>query len=93
MKRIATKEDIKEGDKVIALVEEYAGRGEEAFDGDVLYTTDKGVAICYLSGYKSRTDDITWDKILAKVDKRRKWVDLKGINYSGNFQIFNAETE
>ena len=84
---IATKKNLLEGDTVIFLCDEYRRGEKSAFDGQIQFVNDETVSVIYLSGYKSRNDDIPYEDILAKVDKSKPWVELE-VNYSGHFQVF-----
>ena len=63
--------ELKQGDVVVFNVTIYAGGKEEVYDGNVIYVDNerKTVCVCYLEGYKSRTDDIPFDKMIAKFDE------------------------
>lgn len=63
--------ELKEGDIVVFNVTVYAGRKEEVYDGNVIYVDKdrKTVCVCYLEGYKSRSDVIPFEKMIAKYDE------------------------
>lgn len=80
---------LKKGDTVICMISEYRVDQKRAFDCTVQHVSDKGASVCYLSGYKSRNDDVPWADIVAKVDKTKPWVQLDDIPFSGSFHVFN----
>lgn len=90
----ASRQTVKPSDTLICLIDEW-GRGEKrAFDGYVTRVTAKGADVCYLSGYRSRNDHVPWGDVVAKVDNRRAWVDLReavapDVNYTGHFLVFS----
>lgn len=52
-------------------------------DGNVIFIDDerKLVSICWLEGYKSRNDDVPYEKVIAKYDPNGKYMEFE--NYSG----------
>ena len=79
--------ELKNGDEVIFNVTVYAGGKEEVYDGTVICVDEKWktVSVCYLEGYKSRTDVIPFKKMIAKADESGKemlfggWIRGKSI--------------
>lgn len=63
--------ELKPNDEVVFNVTVYAGDKEQVYDGSVIYINNdkKTVCVCYLDGYKSRTDDIPFEKMIAKADE------------------------
>lgn len=63
--------ELKPNDTVVFYVIIYADRKEEVYDGNVIYIDNerKAVCVCYLEGYKSRSDIIPFDKMIAKADE------------------------
>lgn len=63
--------ELKPSDTVVFNVTVYAGDKEKVYDGNVIYVDNerKAVCVCYLEGYKSRTDDIPFGKMIAKADE------------------------
>jgi len=62
---------------------------EDIYDGEVLSVDEKGVTVVYLyDGYKSGTDDVLLEDILAKVDLKAPRIKLKNTPYSGNFIVY-----
>lgn len=81
------------GNVIIFNCDEFCNGDKQQFDGHIQIISDKGVDVIYLSGYRSRNDFIEWKDIIAKVDKRRKWVRLESAPFSGNFQVLNDVNE
>ncbi len=79
--------NVKVGNTVIFLVDEWRNGEKSDFDGSVTSVTDTGVDVCYLSGFRSRNDFIPWSDVLAKLDKRRAWVKVPDTCYSGHFLL------
>ncbi|NFH01317.1 hypothetical protein FC831_13700 [Clostridium botulinum] len=77
-------EDLKSGD--IVIFKRYSDTlEEETFqDGNVIgvYPEIKEVDIVWLEGYKSKSDSVKYEKVIAKYDKNGKHMKF-GI-YSGN---------
>lgn len=63
--------ELKPKDIVVFNVTVYAGGKEEVYDGNVIYVDKerKTVCVCYLEGYKSRSDIIPFEKMIAKYDE------------------------
>lgn len=72
--------DLKQGDIVVFNVTVYAGEKEEVYDGNVIYVDNsrKSVCVCYLEGYKSRSDIIPFEKMIAKADENGEEMDFGG---------------
>ena len=85
----ASSENIKVGNTIIFNCDEYNDGNTQDFDGHVQIVDEKGVHVVYLSGYRSRNDFIPYSDVLAKVDKRKAWIRLSNVPYSGNFVEFN----
>jgi hypothetical protein len=82
---VANEACVKKGDTIIFNVDEYRDGSIDQFDGHVLSASDQGVSVVYLSGYKSRNDDISWSDVIAKLDKRKPYIKLKRAPFSGHF--------
>lgn len=63
--------ELKPNDTVVFYVTAYSGGKEEVYDGNVIYVDNerKTVCVCYLEGYKSRSDIIPFEKMIAKADE------------------------
>lgn len=63
--------ELKQGDVVVFNVTVYADGKEETYDGNVISVNNerKTVSVCYLEGYKSRNDNIPFNKMIAKADE------------------------
>lgn len=72
--------DLKQGDIVVFYVTVYAGEDESSYDGNVIavYPDTRKVAVCYLEGYKSRSDIIPYEKMIAKYDKNGEVMKFGG---------------
>lgn len=79
---------VKQDDTVIFLCDEYRNGKKECFDGKVLYTTEQGAEVLYLSGYRSRNDLVPFEDIIAKVDLSMPEIKLDEHPYSGHFIKF-----
>lgn len=85
--------DLQPNDEVVFNVKVYAGdEKEDTYDGTVLFVNKKmrTVTVCYLEGYKSRTDDIPFEKMLAKADENGEEM-LFGGWIRGNSVLLEAE--
>lgn len=80
---------VKQDDTVIFLCDEYRDGRKECFDGKVLHTTDQGAEVLYLSGYRSRSDLIPFEDIIAKVDLSMPEIKLDEHPYRGHFIKFS----
>lgn len=87
---IASKQTVKPGNTLIFMCDERRDGNVVAFDGSVQSVSEDGVHVVYLSGYRSSNDFIPWKNIVAKVDKRKPYVKLKGVAYSGRFLVFSG---
>lgn len=63
--------DLKENDLVLFKTYSDILKRDRAEVGNAIYVREdnKTVAISWLDGYQSRTDDIEFDKVIAKIDK------------------------
>lgn len=61
--------DLKPNDNVVFMVDPYGEGREQYFDGHVISVYEKVIFVSYLYGYKSMTDPIPYDKMIAKYDK------------------------
>lgn len=77
--------DLKIGDIIIFLCDEWRDGQKSDFDGNILSVSETGVDVVYLSGYRSRNDFIPFDDIVAKVDKSMPEIKLNRANYRGRF--------
>lgn len=59
---------LKPNDNVVFKADPYGEGREQYFDGHVVSVQDKIVFVCYLCGYKSMTDPIPYEKMVAKYD-------------------------
>lgn len=83
-------ENIKVGDTLICMIDEW-GRGEKsAFDGHVTWMNSRGVDVSYLSGYRSRNDFVPWADIVAKLDMSQPRVLVADGAFEGHFAVFSA---
>jgi hypothetical protein len=83
-------DNVKEGDVVIAMIDEWRDGSVNAFDCNVLDINDKGVEVVYLSGYRSRNDFVEWGNVVAKVDKSKPVVSVANGTFSGHFMSFES---
>ena len=90
---IASPFTLKVGNTIIFKCGEYRNNDIQEFDGNVQFISYKGVDVLYASGYNSRHDFISFCDIIAKVDKRKRWVKLENANYSGYFVEFDTVTK
>lgn len=60
--------DLNPNDNVVFKHDPYGEGREQYFDGHVISVHDKVVFVCYLYGYKSMSDAIPYDKMIAKYD-------------------------
>lgn len=63
--------ELKENDLIVLKTYSDILKREHAEVGNVIYVRqdNKTVAILWLDGYHTRTDDIEFDKVIAKIDK------------------------
>ena len=63
--------ELKQNDTVVFYVTTCTGGKEEVYDGNVIYVDKEreNVCVCYLEGYKSRSDVIPFSKMIAKYDE------------------------
>lgn len=81
-------DEVRVGNIVIFYVDEFRNGHAQPFDGHVQDVRKEGVDVLYLSGHRSRHDFIPWADIIAKVDKRRRFVRLKLAMFSGRFEVY-----
>lgn len=82
---------LQENEQVVFKVDPYHNNEKRVFDGSVIYVSPdrKQVCVCYLEGYKSRTDDIPYEDMLAVYDKEGNY--MKFDNISGPSRKLVAE--
>lgn len=85
---VATCSAIKTGDTVICMIDEWRRGEKQAFDGTVTWKNERGVDVCYLSGYRSRNDFVEWGDVVAKLDMRCKRVTVADGAFEGHFRVF-----
>lgn len=74
-------------DTIFFLVDEW-NRGEKFMEsGTIIYKTSQYVTVCYLSGYRSRTDNILYNDIHGKLNMSMPWVEIPG--WSGHIETFS----
>ena len=86
----ANTENVKVGDTIIFKCDEYNNGDIQEFSGQVQYIDEKGVGAIYLSGYRSRNDDIPFEDIFAVLDKSKPWIELKYAPFNGHFIEFDC---
>lgn len=79
---------VSKGDTLICMIDEWRLGAKQAFDGNVISKTEKGVELCYLSGYRSRNDFVEWKDVVAKLDLRCKRVKVADGAFVGHFRVF-----
>ncbi len=72
--------ELKNGDIVLFYTDLGFGR-EIVMDGTVMSVQNERVRICFLEGYKSRTEDIPHGKVISVYDPEGE--DMRIENYSG----------
>ena len=82
---------VKLNNTIIFNADEYRNGNIEQFDGHVQSINEKGVDVLYLSRCKSRNGFITWENVIAKLDKRKPYISLKKAPYKGFFIEFNQQ--
>lgn len=87
----ANNKNIKVGNIVIFKIE--TGHGLSEFDGNIVNVGDKSVDIVYLEGCRSRNCTIKYSEIIAKLDKRKPWINLENSIYNGQFLEFKQLSE
>ncbi len=82
--------DLKLNENVVFKVSVY-GDEEEIYDGNVLSVNKNNntVTVCYLEGYHSRTDNISFKNMLAVYDENGEY--MKFDNISGKSALLIAE--
>lgn len=86
---IASMDTIKPNNIVICRIKDNISKEDDYWDCNVIGTYENFVTVCYLEGYKSRTDNIQYKDIIAKVDQRRKWISLPNNIFKGQFLVFD----
>lgn len=83
--------DLKEMEQVVFRVDPYYQGNKEVFFGNVInvYPESKRVDVVYLEGYKSRSDAIPYDDMLAVYDEDGEWMSFGGV--SGKSILLKAE--
>lgn len=79
-------DEIKEGDTIICMIDEFNNGNKSSFDCTVLSKLNNGFDVIYLSGYRSRNDFVSLNDVIAKVDLSQPVVSVKG--FSGHFKVF-----
>ena len=79
------------GDTLICMIDEWNRGDKQAFDGTVTWKNQRGVDVCYLSGYRSRNDFVEWKDVVAKLDLRCKRVRVADGAFEGHFQVFASQ--
>lgn len=87
---VASIDNIKPDNTIIFNCDEYRDGNVNQFDGQVLYVTEEGAEVVYLSGHSSRNDLIPWKDILAKLDKRKPYISLSNAPFKGHFIEFSS---
>jgi len=81
--------ELKQGEQVVFLV--YCDIYEEEIYevGNVIYVDDERerIGISYLEGYKSRSEDFGYSKVISKYDKNGEFMEFG--NISGNSILIN----
>jgi len=75
-------EQLKNGDIVIFKIHSDEMEEDIFQDGNVLdvYADRKEISIIYLEGYKSRNDNIPYDKVIAKFDLNGKYMTFGNLS-------------
>lgn len=83
--------DLKKMEQVVFRVDPYYQGNKEVFFGNVInvYPESKRVDVVYLEGYKSRSDAIPYDDMLAVYDEDGEWMSFGGV--SGKSILLKAE--
>jgi len=73
--------ELKQGEQVVFLIYDDICEKEVYDTGNVIYVDDenKRIGISYLEGYKSRSDDFNYNKVIAKYDKNGEYMNFNGI--------------
>lgn len=79
------KETVKCDDTIFFLVDEWHRGNKRMESGTILYKTDRYVSVVYLSGYRSRNDDIPYNDIYGRLDLTKPWVSIPG--WSGHIHL------
>lgn len=81
------------GDTLICMIDEWSRGDKQAFDGHVTWKNERGVDVCYLSGYRSRNDFVEWKDVVAKLDMRCKRVRVADGAFEGHFRVFASQNK
>lgn len=81
------------GDTLICMIDEWNRGDKQAFDGHVTWKNERGVDVCYLSGYRSRNDFVEWQDVVAKLDMRCKRVSVADGAFEGHFRVFASQNK
>lgn len=81
--------ELKQGEQVVFLLYSDIYNKEIYEIGNVIYVDDanKRIAISYLEGYKSRSEDFCYNKVIAKYDKNGEYMEFG--NIKGNSILIN----
>lgn len=79
------------GNTLICMIDEWNRGDKQAFDGHVTRKNERGVDVCYLSGYRSRNDFVEWKDVVAKLDMRCKRVSVADGAFEGHFRVFASQ--
>lgn len=63
--------ELKTGDEILFLMKDYYNKGQEIYEfGNIAHIEmdNKLVSVTYLEGYKSRSETIPFNKVIAKGD-------------------------
>lgn len=81
--------ELKTGDEILFLMKDYYNKGQEIYEfGNISYidTEDKLVSVTYLEGYKSCSETIPFNKVIAKGDVENGVnMKFKGVSGKGVF--------
>lgn len=83
--------DLNKMEQVVFRVDPYYQGNKEVFFGNVInvYPESKRVDVVYLEGYKSRTDTIPYNDMLAVYDENGELMSFGGV--SGKSILLKAE--
>ncbi len=84
----ASPETVTKEDTLICWVDPYREGRTQAYDGNPILLNDKGVTLLYLCGYKSFTDTVPWEDVIAKVDMSQSRITVADGTFEGHFQVF-----
>lgn len=83
--------ELRQGEQVVFLIYDDIYKKEIHEIGNVIYVDDenKRIGINYLEGYKSRSEDFNYNKVIAKYDKNGEFMKFGSIK--GNSILINEE--